>query len=382
MIKKRYLLTPGPTPIPPEVNLLMAEPILHHRSPQFQEILRKVLEGIKRVLKTKNDVLIFASSGTGAMEAVVANLVSPQEKVIVIRGGKFGERWAEICATYGAKVIPIDVPWGKAVEAEEVERSLDTTDSVKAVFATLCETSTGTVTDIRRLAETTRKKEVLLVVDAISGLCADNLETDNWGVDVVVAGSQKGLMLPPGLAFVSMSKKAWALSKHTSSSYYFDFKKYQHLLSKPDTPFTPPISLIIGLERALSLIEEEGLENVLSRHRYLANAVREGIKAMGLELFSTCPSNALTAVISPSGISSTELIRIMRDKFGIWIANGQGKMKGKIFRIAHLGYMDRFDVIVALSALEMSLREMGYKIELGKGVGTAERILGGENAQG
>lgn len=379
-MEKKYLMTPGPTPIPAEVSLKMAEPIIHHRTPQFQKFFKEVLENLKELFQTRNDILLFASSGTGAMEAAAANLLSKGDKVIVIKGGKFGERWAEICLAYGAEVIAIDVQWGKAVEAEEIERTLHDT-SIKAVFTTLCETSTGTLSDIQKIGEVVKKNKAVLVVDAISGLAADELRVDSWNVDIAIAGSQKGLMLPPGLSFVSVSEKVWNLIEDKSPSYYFNFKKYKAALSKSDTPFTPAISLIIGLRESLRLIREEGLENVLTRHQQLAAATRAGVQEIGLQIFSQRPSNAVTAVKTPADINSSKLVSIMRDKFKVWIADGQGELKGKLFRIAHLGYMERFDTIIALSGLEMALREMGYKLELGKAVGAAEKVLGGEYAQ-
>ncbi len=382
IMEKMYLMTPGPTPIPPQVALEMAEPIIHHRSPQFQKIFAEVLERLRYLFQTKNDILLFASSGTGAMEAAVANLLSPSDRVIVVRGGKFGQRWAEICVTYGIEIIPIDIQWGMAVEPQEIEKILQSGNSqpIKAVFTTLCETSTGTLTDIQKIGEVVKKSKAVLVVDAISGLAADDLRTDNWSVDVVVGGSQKGLMLPPGLSFVSISEKAWDIMEEKIPSYYFNFKKYKKVLSKPDTPWTPAISLISGLQKSLRLIKEEGLENVFIRHQKLAAAVRDGIEAIGLKLFSKNPSNAVSAVRAPANINSSKLVSMMRDEFKVWIADGQGELKGKVFRIAHLGYMQRFDVIIALSALEMTLAKMGYKLELGKAVAAAEEILRGNYA--
>jgi len=299
-----------------------------------------------------------------------------------VRGGKFGQRWAEICVTYGIEIIPIDVQWGMAVEPQEIEKILQSGNSqpIKAVFTTLCETSTGTLTDIQKIGEVVKKSKAVLVVDAISGLAADDLRTDNWSVDVVVGGSQKGLMLPPGLSFVSISEKAWDIMEEKIPSYYFNFKKYKKVLSKPDTPWTPAISLISGLQKSLRLIKEEGLENVFIRHQKLAAAVRDGIEAIGLKLFSKNPSNAVSAVRAPANINSSKLVSMMRDEFKVWIADGQGELKGKVFRIAHLGYMQRFDVIIALSALEMTLAKMGYKLELGKAVAAAEEILRGNYA--
>lgn len=381
-MKKRYLMTPGPTPIPAEIALKMAEPIIHHRTPQFQEIFKEVLENLKDLFQTKNDILLFASSGTGAMDAVVANLLFQGDKAIVVRGGKFGERWAEICATYGVEVIPIDVQWGKTVEPKEIEEALyaiRSTLHAKVVFTTLCETSTGTLSDIQAIGKIVKENKAILVVDAISGLGADDLQTDNWGVDVVVSGSQKGLMIPPGLSFASISPKAWDLTRDKSPSYYFNFKKHKAALSKLNTPWTPAISLLIGLRESLRLIKEEGLENVFARHRQLAAAIRAGVQEIGLQLFSQNPSNAVTAVQTPVDIDSSKLVSIMRNKFKVWIADGQGELKGNLFRIAHLGYMDKFDIIVALSALEMVLKEMGYELELGKAVGAAENFLGRGN---
>jgi len=375
-MRKKYLMTPGPTPVPPEILLEMAKPILHHRTPQYQAIFKEVNEGLKYIFQTDGDVVSFASSGTGAMEASVVNLLTKGDKAIVVRGGKFGERFGEICSAYGVEVIPIDVEWGKAPQASLIREALEKNEEARAVFLNLCETSTGTVYDIKAIAEVVKKTDAVLVVDAISGLGADDLQTDKWGVDVVIGGSQKGLMIPPGLAFCTISRKAWKLIEASKSpKYYFDFKKAKKSLDKNDTPFTPAVSLVIGLREALRFIKEETLPNVLKRHALLAEATKEAAKGLGLELFSESPSNAVTAVKVPEGLDGAKLVKNLRDSHGVSIAGGQAQLKGKIFRIAHLGFMEKFDTITAISAVEIGLKELGYKFELGSGVKAAEKVL-------
>ncbi|PIW68167.1 MAG: aminotransferase, partial [Candidatus Omnitrophica bacterium CG12_big_fil_rev_8_21_14_0_65_42_8] len=356
---KNYLLTPGPTPIPPRVLETMARPIIHHRTPEFQKIIQEVEEDLKYVYQTKNEVLIFAASGTGAMEGAVINLLSPGDKALVVRGGKFGERFGEICRAYGIEFTAIDVEWGKAVGPEIIRNILEEDKRrtanherrIKAVYTTLCETSTGVATDIEAIGKILKNYEAGLVVDAISGLAAVPIKTDEWGVDVVISGSQKGLMIPPGLAFVSVSPKAWALvEKSTLPKYYFDFKAYRKALDKIDTPFTPAVNLIIALREALKIIKEEGLDVIFERHKKMAFAVRSAVKAMGLELFSPdAYSDAVTAVRVPQGIDGAKLVKTMRDKYGVGIAGGQAELKGKIFRIATMGYIAVTDLIVCVS---------------------------------
>lgn len=373
---KNYLLTPGPTPVPPDCLLEMARPIIHHRTPQFQKILGEVEEGLKYVFQTKNDVLIFASSGTGAMEAAVCNLLSPGDKAITIQGGKFGERWTELCRAYGIDTTPVDVTWGKAADPAVIGQMLKKSPA-KAVFATLCETSTGVTTNIKALAEVTRNANAVLVVDAISGLGAVECKTDDWGIDCVVAGSQKGLMIPPGLAFVSVNERAWKLVEQSKCpKYYFDFKASKKAIAKTDTPFTPAISLIRGLQEALKLIRQESLDAIVVRHKKMAQAVREAAKALGLELLSpSAASDAVTAVKVPEGIDGAKLVKTMRDEYGVAVAGGQAALKGKIFRIASMGYMNQFDIIVSISCLETVLSKMGYSFKLGAGVGAAQKVF-------
>ncbi len=375
-MKKKYLLTPGPTPLPQQVREAAALPIIHHRTPEFQKIFIQVNEGLKYLFQTRSDIFTFAASGTGAMEAQVANLLSAGDKAIVVCAGKFGERWREICRAYNVEVISIEVEWGKQVSPSEIKRLLSKHKETRAVFTTLCETSTGVVSDIKSIGRIVKESCAVLVVDAVSGLGAEDLQADNCNVDCVVAGSQKGMMLPPGLGFCSVSAGAWKVIGNSKlPKYYFDFQKAKKALDKSDTSFTPPVSLIVALKEALQLIREEGLENIFKRHKMLACATRDALCALGLKLFSGTFCNVVTAAYVPAGIDGTQLVKLMRDKYGVSIADGQGQLKGKIIRIAHLGYMQPFDIIVGISALELALSELGYKLELGKGVAAAEQIL-------
>ncbi len=373
---KKRLFTPGPTEVPPEVLLEMARPIIHHRTPQFSEIFKEVGEGLKNLFQTKNEVFTFASSGTGAMESAVSILLSPGEKALFVSGGKFGERFGEICSAYGIEATPIKVEYGRSVEPSQIREILEKEKGIKVLFTTLCETSTGAATDIREIAQITKDLDVVQVVDAISSLGAVECRQDEWGIDVILSSSQKAFMLPPGLSFISLSEKAWErVERAKLPHYYFDLKKHKESLKKASTPFTPAVSLIIGLNKALSLIKEETLENVWKRHALLANACREAMKGLGLELLTEKPSSVLTAVKVPEGVDGNELVKSLRDKYGISFAGGQSSLKGKIFRLAHLGYIDRFDLILAISALEKVLLELDYKFELGSGIKAAEKVL-------
>ncbi len=378
-MKKNYLLTPGPTPLPPEVCEALAKPIIHHRTPQFQEILKEAVEGLKYVYQTKSDVYIFSSSGTGAMEAAVTNLLSPGDCAITVEAGKFGERWTELCKAYGVNPEVIKVEWGKAVSASQIKSMVKGRGTrIKVVFATLCETSTGVTTDIKAIAEALKDTDTVLAVDAISGLGVIDLKTDEWGVDVVVAGSQKGLMLPPGLGFISVSQKAWKLiNESRSPRYYFDLRSAKKSWGQTDTPFTTSVSLTVALNAALKMIKEEGLENVFNRCRKMADGIRAAAKALGLKLYAdeSCASDAITAVSVPSGIDGEKLVKTMRDAYGVTIAGGQAELKGKVFRVATMGYLNEFDIILALSCIEKVLYQMGYKFELGKGVKAAQEAF-------
>ncbi len=374
---KNYLLTPGPTPVPPESLKAMAKPIIHHRTPQFQEILKETEDGLKYVFETKSHVLIFTASGTGAMEGTVCSLLSSGDKAIVVRAGKFGERWGELCDAYGIEFISVDVEWGKAVDPQAIKKILDKESKVKAVYVTLCETSTGVATDIEAIAKIIKDTQAVLVVDAISALGAVPLKTDDWGIDVVVSGSQKGLMIPPGLAFVSLNEKAWRLVEASRlPKYYFNFKAYKKSIEKNDTPYTPAVNLIIGLNEALKIIKKDGLANVIARHRKHAQAVRTACKALGLELFApdAC-SDAVTSVKVPDGVDGTKLVKTMRDKYGVAIAGGQAQLKGKIFRIATMGYITAADLKIGIETLETVLAESGHKFEKGVGVKALEKAI-------
>jgi aspartate aminotransferase-like enzyme len=373
---KERIFTPGPTPLPEKVRLSQAKDIIHHRTPEFSQVFEEVREGLKYVFQTQNDVLILTASGSGAMEATISNLLSPQDKILVTRGGKFGERWGEIGEAFGLNVVPIDVKWGKAVEPEKIEEKLQEDGRIKAVFTQLVETSTGVVNDIKRMGEIVSRTSAILVVDAISGLGAEPLFTDEWKVDVVVAGSQKAFMLPPGLAFVSLSQKAWKMvEESTLPKYYWDLKKAKASLTKGQTPYTPAISLICALRESLRLIREEGWDKILERHRLLAQATRRGVTSLGLEIFADSPSNVVTPVLVPEKIGEKELRKKLQKDYGVTVAGGQGELSGKVIRIAHLGWMDKLDIIGAISALEMSLVELGYEVELGRGVRAAEEVL-------
>ena len=378
-MKKNYLLTPGPTPLPPQVCEALARPIIHHRTPQFQAILKEAVEGLKYVFQTKSDVFILSSSGTGAMEAAVANLLSSGDTAITVEGGKFGERWTELCSAYGVHSEIIKVEWGKAVTVEQIRSQVAGRRSqVKAVFVTLCETSTGVTNDIKAIAEVIKNTDTVLVVDAISGLGVIDLKTDEWAVDVVVSGSQKGLMLPPGLGFISISEKAWKLIEASKSPrYYFDLRAAKKAWGQADTPFTTPVSLVVALNTALKMLKEEGLENVFTRCRKMAEAVRAAASALGLKLYAdaSCASDAITAINVPSGLDGEKLVKTMRDIYGVTIAGGQAQLKGKSFRIATMGYINEFDIILALSCLEKVLYQMGYKFELGIGVRAAQEVF-------
>lgn len=373
-MNKRYLMAPGPVTVAPEVLAKMSEPIIHHRSPQFSAILTRVREDLKYLYQTKKDCLILTSSGTGGMEASVVNLLSPGDKALVIRGGKFGERWDELCNTYGVKTVNIDVIWGKAVDPQEVKKALDANPDAKAIFVQAHETSTGVKHPVEELGALVREMPTtVLVVDAISALGVYELKTDDWGLDVVITGSQKSLSLPPGLAFVSISEKAWKLvEKAQLPKYYFNFLKEKKALEKQTTAFTPAVSLIIGLAEVLRGIRAIGLPAFFAHHRRLSEGTKTGVTAMGLEFFSTAPSEAITVIKCPEGIDGQNVVKILREEYGITIAGGQAQAKGKIFRISHMGYLDEWDMIVALAAVERALNQLGYPLELGKGVAAAE----------
>jgi serine---pyruvate transaminase len=376
-MQKKYLLAPGPTPVPPEALLAMAMPIIHHRAPDFLPVLDSAKKGLQWLYQTKNDVLILCSTGTGGMVGSVNNFLNPGDDVLVVNGGKFGERWTKICQAYGMKVTELVVEWGHAVKPEQVEEALKKNAKIKAVFVQYTETSTGVNHDIKTLAGIVKKTDALFVVDAISALVAHDIKTDEWGIDVVIGGSQKGLMLPPGLAFVAVSDKAWKMADAAKTpKFYFNFKKERENLSKNQTTWTSPVSLIIGLNASIKMLQDEGLENVFKRHDRLARATRAAAAALSLPLYpKENPSLSLTAIEAPAGVDGQAIYKDLRVKYGITGAGGQDKLKGKIFRIAHLGYADTFDVITAVAGIEMVLKGLGHPVKLGTGVAAAQEIL-------
>jgi aspartate aminotransferase-like enzyme len=367
MPQKRYLLTPGPTPVPPEVLAALAEPVIHHRSPDFKTVFNDALAGLRRVFRTENEVLVFTASGTGAFESAFTNLLSPGEKVLVVSHGEFGSRWQKMAAAFGCEVVALTYDWGQTPRAEDVSRLL-AESGAGVVFLVHSETSTGVVSDIRSLAAACNDAGAISVVDAISSLGAVPLETDAWGIDVVVTGSQKALMTPPGLAFASISERAWAKAEQaTLPRFYWDWARARAAQAKGSTPFTPATSTVVALNAALELILAEGLEHVFARHVALGRACRAGAKAMGLDLYSPDDDSAavLTGILTPPGIDAVELRLALRDRYGITIAGGHGDVVDRLFRIGHIGYVDVFDITTVLGAIELQLVELGATVERG-----------------
>jgi aspartate aminotransferase-like enzyme len=368
--EKRYLMTPGPTPAPPEVLAAIAQPVIHHRGPDFRKLYSDCLARLREVFRTESEVLLFGGSGTGAMESAVANLCSPGEPVLVVSAGYFGERWVGLARAYGADVDHLRYAWGEIPSPADVSARLRERPAT-AVFLTHSETSTGVVTDLQPFAVAAREAGALSVVDAVSSLGAVPLDTDAWGIDVVASGAQKALMTPPGLAMVSASSAAWEQSASASSPrFYWDWERTRKGQATLDAPVTPPVSLVAGLVVALTMLLEEGLEAAFERHVRLGRACREGLKAMGLELFSPDEDSSavVTAARAPEGVDSGELVLLLRDRHGVTLAPGQGELKGKIFRIGHIGYFDVFDITTALAAVELALVELGADVERGVAV--------------
>jgi serine---pyruvate transaminase len=366
MPEKRYLVTPGPTPVPPEVLAATAQPMIHHRGPDFRATLARVIERLKQVFLTENEMLTFTSAGTGVMESAVQNLCSPGDRVLVVSHGYFGERFAAIADAYGCDLVHLRYAWGESPSAEEVGEKLEEIGDAKAVFLTHSDTSTGVVSDLRSIAERLNGTDAIVVVDAISSLAAVPLETDAWGLDVVITSSHKALMCPPGLAFASVSQRAFAVSRAAATPrYYFDWDRTRAAQERGENPFSPAISLYLGLDVALEMILRERLEAAYERHVRLGRACRAGVKAMGLELFSPDEDRAavVTAIRMPSEVDGQAVVLSMRERSGVTIIGGQGEVRGKIVRIGHIGYVDVFDVTTALAALEVAMIEAGAEVE-------------------
>lgn len=377
-MQKKFLLAPGPTPVPERVMLAMAEPMLHHRTPQFEAIFKEAAEGLRWLFQTEKDVLILAASGTGGMESSIANFFSPGDKALVVNGGKFGERWTNICKAYGLKVTEITVEWGKAVDPKAVADALKADPEIKGVFVQASETSTTAAHPVKELADIVKNHEnTLLIVDGITAVGVYDMPMDKWGIDILITGSQKALMLPPGLAFVGVSDKAWKFNETAKCPrFYFDLKRERKNLKDNTTAYTPAVSLIIGLREVLRMMKEEGLENIFARHNRLARATRAAMQAIGLKLLAPeSPADSCTGVFAPEGIDGGKLFKTLKDTMGVTMAGGQDNLKGKILRIAHLGYIDTFDTIVAVSSIEMALNKFGYNVPMGKGVAAAQEIL-------
>jgi aspartate aminotransferase-like enzyme len=380
MALKQYLLIPGPTPVPPEVLSALSHPMINHRSSDFKAVLSEVTEGLKWAYQTKNDVLILTASGTGAMEAALVNTLSPGDRIIIANIGAFGSRFMKIAKAYGLNVDEIKVERGKAVDPKDIDAKLkaDKNKDIKAVVFQQNETSTGVINDVKSIAAVVKDHGALTIVDAVSGLLTADLKTDEWGLDVVAAGSQKAFMVPPGLSFVSMSERAWkAYEASKMPRFYFDLGAAKKFAATGETPWTPCLTIAFGMQVSLRMLKAEGLENIFSRHDKLSKAVRAGVKALGFGLLTEdiCASKAVTPVVPPAGIDAEALRKAVREQFGVVLAGGQEDLKGKIFRIGHLGYIDKMDMVTAFSALEIVGSQMGAKIKMGSAVAAVEEML-------
>jgi aspartate aminotransferase-like enzyme len=382
-MQKKYLMTPGPTPVPAEVLLAQARPMIHHRTPDFSAILMEAVEGLKYVFETtKSDALIMSCSGTGVMESAFANCFCAGDTVVVARNGKFGDRMTQLAKAYGLNVVDLSYEWTETVDPADIATALEENPGVRGVVVVQSETSSGVLNDVKAIgAIVAEHPECVFIVDSITGIGAVECKTDEWGLDVVMTGSQKGLMLPPGLAALTVSPKAWrAYERSTLPKFYFDWARYKKNLEKETTPFTPPVSLIIGLVEALRMIREEGLENTIARHSRLAEATRKGCEALGMKLFAPADGrgSAVTPVWVPEGVDGKAIVKVMKDTYGVTIAGGQDDYAGRIFRVGHLGYFGEFDIITTLAALEMTLAQLGYQFVRGAGISAAEAVFMGE----
>jgi aspartate aminotransferase-like enzyme len=375
-MKKIRLLTPGPTPVPERLSLRMAQPIVHHRSPEFEQVFARVREGLQWLFQTKQDVVQYASSGTGAMEAAFVNFLRKGDTAIVVDAGKFGERWAKLAKSYGVNAVTLKVEWGNPVDPAAVERALKEHPEAKAVYVQANESSTGVAHPIQKLAQVTQKTPAILVVDAISALGAFDLPFDAWGIDVLVSACHKALGLPPGVSFLAANDKAWKLNETADlPRFYFDLRRERDNQRKNQTAWTPAISLVVGLDESLQMFKEEGLPACFARHERLARGARAGMQALGLQLYSKAPSAAMTTVLAPDGVDSEKLVKHLFNQYGIKLVGGQDAAKGKIFRIAHLGYFDDFDMLVVVGAVERGLKDLGAKIQLGAGLAAAQQAM-------
>ena len=374
-MKKEYLLAPGPTPVPPDVLLEMARPMFHHRTSGFRKMLASVVDKLKKTLLTSGDVLTLAGSGTAAMEAALSNTTSPGGKALIVQGGKFGERWTELAKAFGVNAKTIETEWGAAVDPAQIEAELKKNPDIQGVFITYCETSTAVRTNVEAIGKIVARTDAVLVVDGISAVPAMEMRTDDWHVDMLVIGSQKALMLAPGLALVTVSEKAWAKIEKFARGYYLNLARYRKSAESMDPPYTPAVNLLTALNRSLGAILETGLENVWSETALMARATREAAEAMGLKTFARDPADAVTALALPEGVDGIKVTREITARYGITIAGGQAQLKGKIVRIGHMGYVDRFEVLAALAALEDVLGKMGAPINKGVALAKAWEVF-------
>ncbi|MBC7327463.1 alanine--glyoxylate aminotransferase family protein [bacterium] len=378
---KTRLFIPGPTPINPEVQKALSSPMINHRGPEYEALQKEIVENLKKVFKTSNPIIVFPSAGTGGMEAAIVNFLSPGDKVICASIGVFGDRFASIAKAYGAEVVKVDFEWGKAIDPSKLQQALDDNPDAKALLMTHNETSTGVTNDLWAIKEILKEREILWIVDAISSLVAIDLPTDELGVDVVVGGSQKAFMIPPGLSFLAVSEKALKYAENAQMPrFYFDIKAMLKSMERNQTPYTPALPQLFALREALRQILEEGLDNVQKRHKQVGETIRRGIKAIGLKIFADekFASNTVTAIYNPEGVDVRKLRSFLREKFGVVLAGGQGAIQNTVFRIGHLGYVDVIDALTVLSALEIGLKVLGYPVELGKGVKAGEEFIAEE----
>ena len=377
--EKQYLHLPGPTPVPPRVLRALSEPMINHRGPEFKELFEEITVGVQKTFKTQNKVLIFPAAGTGGMEAAIVNFISPGEKVLVASIGVFGNRFAEIAGRFGVQVEKIEFEWGTAIGAEQIATRLqaDRDKEIKAVIVTHNETSTGVTNDLVAVRQAIGNHPALLIVDAVSSMGAVDLRTDEWDLDVVVTGAQKAYMIPPGLAFVSVSARAWEVAaKCTNYKYYWDLVSAQKYSEKSQTPYTPALPQLTGLRESLKMIHAEGLEQTFRRHALMRDMTRAAMRALGLSLLAPdeVASPALTAVFAPEGLEANRLRKIAREKYNVILAGGQQKLDNRIFRVGHLGWVQPLDIIAVVAAIEMVLLDGGYQIELGSGVRAAQKV--------
>jgi aspartate aminotransferase-like enzyme len=373
----RYrLFAPGPTPVPEQVRLRMAEAVLHHRTPAFEKIFQRVRDGLKWVFQTKEEVLCISGTGTAGMDGSVANFLKKGDKAIYVNGGKFGERWGSIFKAYGIQPIEIKVEWGHAVDPQKIADELKKNPDVRGVFVQASETSTGVAHPVKPIADLCKNTDALCVVDGITAVGVWDVAQDRDGIDVLISGSQKAFMLPPGLAFVGVSQKAWKAAERSDlPKFYLNFASEKKASEKNQSAYTSSVSLMCGLDTSLEMLRAEGLENVFKRHDKLARATRAGMQAIGCELYAKAPSNGVTAVWSPQGMDSEKIVKRLRDQYNMTIAEGQDQAKGKIFRLAHMGYFDELDIITLTGAIESAVTDLGGKIQRGAGVAAAQAVL-------